>query len=202
MSAAIPIAKQVQFLKHVSIFKGLGEGMIAVIAAAMQMKKQKTGSLLCEEGGPGNACFILASGAAEVFTGKAPNEQLITTLNYTSVVGEVALIDGKRRSASVRCKGDVTYFVLMRDELERLIGSGNPAGLKLLDNLTRMLASRVRMVNQRYADIFSQAGDTIAKLNEKMLELQKTIEASATDESAEASSEGEDLMKMVGYVGR
>ena len=190
----IPIEKQVQFLKHVALFKGLGDGMIAVLASVMQMRKQKSGTLICEEGGPGNACFILASGQAEVFTGKAPSEQMICTLNYTSIVGEVALIDGKRRSASVRCKGDVTYFVLMRDEFERMVNGGNQAGLRLLDNLTRMLASRVRSVNQKYADISSQSGETIAKLNEKMKALQATVEG-----EGEAAEDGEDLMKMIGY---
>lgn len=200
MSAPIPIEKQVQFLKHVQLMKGLGDGMIAVLAAAMQMKKKHDGELLCEEGGPGNACFILASGAAEVFTGKAPNEQVICTLKYTSVVGEVALIDGKKRSASVRCKGDVTYFVLMRDEFERMIGSANPAGLRLLDNVTRTLAARVRSVNQRYADIFSHAGETMAQLAE-MSEKMRSLKASV-ESDGEGEASGEDLMKMLGYKGR
>jgi CRP-like cAMP-binding protein len=194
----IPLDKQVRFLAHVPLMKGLDDRLLGVLAGAMELRKQKAGTLLCNEGGPGNACFILASGAAEIFTNSAPHEQIIARLAYTAVVGEVALLDGKPRSASVRCLGDVTYFVLMRDVFERLIGSGNPAGLRLLDNLARVLAQRVRIVNQRYADIFSQAGDTIAKLEEQMRNLRSTVEV----DEPPAQRETEDLMKLIGYEGR
>ena len=68
--------------------------------------------------------------------------------------------------------------------------------MKLLDNMVQELAQRVRIVDNRYIDIYSKPGDTIAELNqrrEQLRELQATVEG--------APQSDDDLMKMIGYTG-
>lgn len=196
MSATVE--QQVRFLRAVPLLKGFDEALIAALCTSMQFKKAKAQSKLCEEGGPGNGCFILTSGECEVLTGTAPNEHLLCTLGLTSVIGEVSLVDGGKRSATVRCKTDVSYFFLSRDDFERLLNSRNRAGMRLLDNIVKVLSTRVRAVNQRYTDLFSKQGETMAALAERMRAIRSLSEGNLSADGDE-NKESNDLMKLVGY---
>lgn len=193
---SVTVEQQVKFLRAVPLLKGFEESLIAALCTSMQFKKAKAGSLLCQEGGPGNGCFIITSGECEVFTGVHPHEQVLCTLGLTSVIGEVSLIDSGKRSASVRCKSDVSYFLLSRDDFERLLNSRNKAGMRLLDNIVKVLSTRVRSVNQKYTDLFSKQGETMAALSERMRALRAAAEV---DQVGKETDEGDSLLKLVGY---
>ena len=111
-------------------------------------------------------------------------------------IGEIALIDGNPRSASARATENVIIFSLKRENFLELVNQGNHAGYKLLQNLVSVLSDRVRQVGDRYVDIFSKPGDTIAELNQRMGQLQ--------DLQAMVAGSGDakkDLLELVGYTG-
>ena len=78
-----------------------------------------------------------------------------------------------------------------------LVDAGNRAGYKVLENLVSTVTDRVRQVSERYVDIFSKPGDTIAELNQRMGQLQE-LQAMVVGNPGE---DKKDLLDLVGYTG-
>ena len=188
--------RQTEFLKRVPLFHGIEPDLVSSLAGIMTIRQFPAGSFLCHKGEPGNATFILGKGQVDVLT-QSKNGEILCTLGPGHVIGEVALLDGQPRSASLQAKEDVTAFVLMRGDFSRLLSAQNKGCMRLLDNIVQAIAMRVRVVNDQYIDMFSQPGETIQKLKEQMRSIQ-SIAAGGNQPSGDT----EDLLKNFGYISK
>ena len=188
--------QQTEFLKRVPLFHGIEANLVSSLAGIMTIRQFKADSFLCHKGEPGNATFILGKGQVEVLT-QSKNGEKLCTLGPGHVIGEVALLDGQPRSASLQAKDDVTAFVLMREDFSRLLSAQNKGCMRLLDNIVQAIAMRVRVVNDQYIDMFSQPGETIQKLKEQMRSIQSVAAG-----GNQPSGDTEDLLKKFGYVSK
>ena len=81
---------------------GCPEDALRPLSAAAHAVALKKGSRLCEEGSSADCCFVVASGRLKVvLSGRAGSEFIIGMLGPYALAGEVALIDGSVRSASL-----------------------------------------------------------------------------------------------------
>ncbi len=89
-------------LSRVPLFEGLSEAEFQMLCAGAQAVTMKKGARLCEEGTLANCCFVIAVGRVKVvLSGQAGNEFIIGMLSPYDLAGEIALIDGSVRSASL-----------------------------------------------------------------------------------------------------
>ena len=80
------------------------------------------GSLIVKEGDAADAFFILLSGRARVFKRSVTGDEIpLNVLTPGSEFGEMGLLEGGRRSASVRCSTDVKVLRLDRSKFIDLI---------------------------------------------------------------------------------
>jgi type IV pilus assembly protein PilB len=103
--------------------------------------------MIVKEGGPGDSMFFINSGVVEVRK-KDPNtgiEFLLTELKEGSCFGEMALLTGKPRSATVRTMEPTLCSVLENRDFEELILQ-NP---KVAMALSRVLAERLEDSNEQ-----------------------------------------------------
>ena len=190
------LEKKAAFLAQVPLIRGLDIKLVTILADIMQVHKVPPGQYLCRTGGPGDACYVVGHGQIDILAEEGEEERVLATLGPGHAVGEISLLDGKPRSASVRAKTECVIFALKRDDFDQLLNGGNPAGMKLLDNMVQELAQRVRIVDNRYIDIFSKPGDTIAELSQRREQLRE-LQAAVVG----APQSDDDLMKMIGYTG-
>src|SRR3989304_7805907 len=80
------------------------------LAKATVPRRCPRGEVIVEEGGQAIAFYIIAKGKAEVLKGS----QRLATLGDGDFFGEMALLDGYFRSASVRALEDFEGLVLSR----------------------------------------------------------------------------------------
>jgi small-conductance mechanosensitive channel len=95
-----------------------------------------TDQLVCEEGAPGDSFYIILKGSVEIFSRRV--EQYIATLNEGEFFGEISLLMGIPRSATVRTLEDSVLFVIERNDLQRLLE--NHQGLA--DQIAQKLVER------------------------------------------------------------
>jgi len=96
--------------------------------------------IVCEEGEPGDSFYIILKGSVEIFSRRV--EQYIATLNEGEFFGEMSLLMGIPRSATVRTREDSVLFVIERSDLQRLLGNHR----ELADQIAQKLVERQQML--------------------------------------------------------
>ncbi|MFN0148124.1 MAG: ATP-binding cassette domain-containing protein [Dehalococcoidia bacterium] len=109
-------------LSHAPLFSALTPGEIAALAAVVRSQAFAPGAVVVEEGGPGDAMFIIASGGVRVSPNSA-SSAVLAMLGPGEFFGEVALLDGGPRSAAVVADRQTTLLVLGREQVVRLAAS-------------------------------------------------------------------------------
>jgi cAMP-dependent protein kinase regulator len=97
-----------ELLGGVTLFSRCTKRMRATVARHMETASLPAGTTLIEEGEEGDAFFLLLAGSAAVRRGG----NTVAEQGEGAYFGELALLDGEPRSATVVAKEDVTVAVL------------------------------------------------------------------------------------------
>lgn len=107
--------------------------------------KAKKGETLLRQGDSGDFLVILIEGQARVTIFTANGREIVLAYaSAGSVLGEIALLDGGVRTASVIAMEPLRYVTLARPAFERVIASNHGIALRIM----RELSQRLRLANQ------------------------------------------------------
>jgi len=95
-----------------------------------------TGQIVCQENDPGDSFYIILSGSVEVFSQRT--EKYIATLHAGEFFGEMSLLLGTPRSATVRTLEDSILFVVSHNDLQQLLIDHQ----ELADEIAQKLSER------------------------------------------------------------
>jgi CRP-like cAMP-binding protein len=118
-------------LRHVGLFEALAESHLRRIARFVTVERYAGGSTVVLAGEPGDSLFIILNGRARVRTPGGHTR----ALGADDCFGELALIDGAPRSATVTAVGDLTTAKLTRADFEKLLKAEPAVAVGLLDGL-------------------------------------------------------------------
>lgn len=108
-----------ELLKQVTYFADFSELQLRQLIEVGFRRKLKTSEVLFRENDPGDAFYIVLSGAVEVFAEKL--EKQLAILPAGKFFGELSLMLGIPRTASVRSLEDTTLFVINRTGFQKLL---------------------------------------------------------------------------------
>ena len=123
------------------LFDGLSEKALKEILEKGVYRTFKQGDILIREGEEGDEFFVIIKGKVEV----SSRGSVIAVLGDGEFFGEMALLEGVKRSATVRAIEDTEVFILNRDGFQELLKINPKAGLKILQTLS----NRLRKSNER-----------------------------------------------------
>jgi CRP-like cAMP-binding protein len=134
-------------LADVPLFAGLPTGILDDLARESRTRRYAAGQVLWNEGDPGEALLVLEEGQLRVsrFTG-AGIEVVLAVLEAPAALGELAVLDGAPRDASVIAQRPVTVRLISRTAFQALLRR-EPA---FVEGLLRTLAGMVRAGNTRH----------------------------------------------------
>jgi CRP/FNR family cyclic AMP-dependent transcriptional regulator len=115
-------------LASIELFAGLSKKELAAIDRLMTPINIKAGKEVIKEGTAGREAFILVEGTASVWR----NGKLIASVGKGAVLGEVALLANRARTATVLAETAMTVEVLNRREFEQLLDDNPGITRKLL----------------------------------------------------------------------
>ncbi|CUS82486.1 CRP/FNR family transcriptional regulator, anaerobic regulatory protein [Candidatus Kryptonium thompsonii] len=134
------MVEDINFLRNVSIFEELPERDLARIASLGTRKIFSKGSVILMEDEIGSALFIIIDGKVKVSrldeTGK---EVILSILGPGEVFGEMSLLDGMKRSATVSALTDTEVLIIYRDDFLNLLNKHPQIAISLLKELTQRL---------------------------------------------------------------
>jgi CRP/FNR family cyclic AMP-dependent transcriptional regulator len=148
-------------LRQVELFSGLDDTVLQQIASVVRPREFDRGELLFVEGDVGDALLLLVTGSVTVFRTSPDGERAaLTVLEPPEVLGEIALLDGAARSASVEATELTTVLSLSRAEFFGLLRH-QPT---VLEPLMRQLGTMVRRLTEQAADhVFLDLAGRVAK---------------------------------------
>jgi CRP/FNR family transcriptional regulator, cyclic AMP receptor protein len=131
----------IEVLQQVPLFKNLPEKQLRSLASEFTERRFTEGQELTSEGMGGAGFFIIASGTARVTVGGAER----ATLGPGDFFGEIALIDGGTRTATITATSDGVAHGLTPWQFRPLVETNAEIAWPLLEEMAR----RVRELEQR-----------------------------------------------------
>jgi CRP/FNR family transcriptional regulator/CRP/FNR family cyclic AMP-dependent transcriptional regulator len=142
------------FLSRVEIFAGLGQRDLKAVAKSCGEATYADGEFLCRQGERGVAAFLIVSGRISVENEMADGGTVVLAeLGQGAMVGEMAIIDGDERVASIRAVGDVMALVLTQWAMQGLIKERPSIAATMLPVVVRRFRATSAELRKRDGDV-------------------------------------------------
>src|SRR2546429_4927835 len=140
--------QSIDLLSRVPLFSELSREELERISRVSVARSFPAGVRVFHEGDHSDACYIVRSGDLRV-TREHPDGRAIAlaTLGPGDIFGELAMLDGGTRSASVETLADCELLALPAPDMRRVVAEHGEIAAKLIIALTR----RLRETNERVA---------------------------------------------------
>lgn len=145
-----------QHLRRTSLFDPLSDEEARALAARARVEQFFTGETLMHQGQPGDSLYILDKGRVEVVVSHDGRSERVAELGPGSFIGEMALLTGAQRTATVVALEPIHSFVIDREAFARIL-EGNPA---IAEGISETLAARQRELEATHAALHRAASAT------------------------------------------
>jgi len=162
-------------LSRVAMFQSLGESDLEALAGVARQITAERGELIVSQGSAGESLYIVARGQIRVYLSDETGKEIILGLEGPGAIfGEIAVLDGQPRSASVAAMERTELLVIEGREFRQLleVHTGLSLGviaalagmLRKLTDATQGLALQSayrRLVAQLYERAVEEDGQTV-----------------------------------------
>ena len=133
------------------LFEALDESTLALVADAMRGRRFRRGETVFHVDDPGDALFVVTAGEIKIVLPSDENAEpvILTTVGRGGFFGELALLDGRPRSASAIAVRAAETLVLRREAFDRLVDA-EPA---LRRAMFAALAAEIRRLTSQVEDL-------------------------------------------------
>jgi hypothetical protein len=118
---ALPLYRAREAVKSIPLFGNLEEPMLASVAEGFHALELPAGARILTEGSPGAEMYVIRAGEVAVYHEGADGQRSVLAIyKPRQHFGEMALLTGNPRNASVSAVTPVTLLRLLRTDLEQL----------------------------------------------------------------------------------
>jgi CRP/FNR family cyclic AMP-dependent transcriptional regulator len=144
----------ISFLVASPLFADLDPMERAEVVRIMEIQRLQVGEEIFREGDPGDSWYVIFEGQVEVTVLRASGtERQAAVLDSGASFGEMAMLDGAARSATVRAVGPLTVFRFRRPHFEELLGDGSLGAYKLILAMAREMSVRLRRLTREVSEL-------------------------------------------------
>jgi CRP/FNR family transcriptional regulator, cyclic AMP receptor protein len=155
-------------------FQGLAAELIEQVSSHAITRMVKGGTVIYTKGDPGNSLFAVVAGTVRISVPSMEGKDTVfNLLNEGEIFGEIALLDGRPRSAEVTAVTDCELMMINRRDFVPLMHSHPEIAFKLID----ILCEKLRKTSEQVEDVMFL--DLPARLAKILLKLAQTADHSA-----------------------
>lgn len=131
-------ADQLKMLKKIDFLSPLSEGELRELSESLEWKVYPKNKSIIKQDEEGDSFFIIKEGEVEVSIVKKKKTKVIATLKNNDYFGEMSLLTGKKRFATVKTKKETEVFILKKEKFGSILLS-NPS---IANEMSRILVER------------------------------------------------------------
>ena len=146
-------ARRLESLKGVAIFAPLGEQQRDHLAERCRVEVFGTGETVLRQGAPGDSLYVIRAGTVAIQLGVQGLEREVATLGPGQLFGEMSLMTGAARTATVVAKSDCECYVIDKALFHEVIGGSEI----LVKQIATILAERHAELEGEVAQIGAEA---------------------------------------------
>jgi CRP-like cAMP-binding protein len=164
-----PAQRLEQALRTIDLFRPLSDDELRTVTTRFRPLHYAAGERIIEEGSPGDSFFIIDQGQVVVSKklGGVPRE--VARLVPGEFFGEMALLTGEKRSATIAAAGDVDLFMIDKAGFQDIVAA-NPA---VAVDISTLLAERREALTQAEDDLTRRYETTAGRAELKDTILQR-----------------------------
>jgi CRP/FNR family transcriptional regulator, cyclic AMP receptor protein len=136
----VSISRFAAELGKVPMFAGCSQRELQIVARAVREVRHKAGTVIAREGEPGIGLFVIMKGSASVTIGGSRKG----TLSEGEFFGEIALLDGGPRTATVTAETDIELLGLTEWVFRGLVQQHPSIAVKTLQAMAARLRSATK----------------------------------------------------------
>ena len=144
----------VHSLHAIPLFKSLTKKGITGLLGIIHNRNYIAGEYIFYQGDPGIGLYLIRDG--EVLINRENdkgNKITLAAFHKGDFFGELALIDGEKRSASAIANSDTKLSVIFKPDLDEFIEKYPKKGIKIVQGIAEITAVRLRTLNEDYFNL-------------------------------------------------
>jgi CRP/FNR family transcriptional regulator, cyclic AMP receptor protein len=145
MQLGLRRSQRVQLLREVELFKGCSTSELGRISSLTTEHRVAEGEVLTRRGDAGLEAFVVVEGRATA----SRKGKTIARLGPGALFGELALLDGGRRTATVTAETDMLLLVLSRREFASMLATAPSVARKIICELGARLRRTDELLDSR-----------------------------------------------------
>ena len=190
MTTPIPQGMTLEAIRSVPLFGSLSDDAAHELLTLLKSRAVAAGTSLFRAGELGDAMYLIQSGRVRIAVHDADGREIVLAeLAQGDFFGEMAIIDGKQRSADAAVIEDAHLSVLSRENFLRFINTNPGVALEMLSAVFQRLRHTDRMLQQRVS----------RNVNEEQ-EKRMTIADRAADAIAEFGGSWKFIITAIGII--
>ena len=139
-------------LDGLNFFKEFSYPELTVIGKYLMLQSAAKGTTIFQEGDPGSFMLILIKGSISIYKGGEHGQHLLSSESKGRVVGEMALLDRERRSATCIVDQDCDYVTLNQEGLRKLAAEYPALAYRFMYCVAQLISRRLRRTSGMMAD--------------------------------------------------
>jgi CRP-like cAMP-binding protein len=182
---------KLSLLRNHSLFRDLPAAVIEHLGSYMKTRRVVRGTTIFAKGDPGTGLMGVLAGTVKVSVASADGKDIVLNLFHDGeVFGEIALLDGRPRTADATAMSDCELVVIERRDFVPFLSNHPDVMLKFIE----ILCSRLRRTSEQVQDItFLNLPTRLAKT---LLQLTAAEDGSATARKAAVTQR--EISQMIG----
>jgi len=174
------MSEEIEVLRNVPIFGELSDQELERIASLGIRKKYKKGGIILLEEETGAALFVIMSGKVKIVRmDDDGREVILSILGESDFFGEMAILDGSTRSASVVATSKSELFMIHRGDFLKALNDYPTVAIALLRELTNRLRKADQQIKSlslkdasgRVATVILQLADDVGVFRKGKVEI-------------------------------
>ncbi|MBC7930866.1 MAG: DUF1003 domain-containing protein [Rubrivivax sp.] len=157
MSANARPLMTLEALRSVPLFASLDDEGATGLRELLELELEPAGSEIFKQGDEGDAMYLIEDGRVRIFINDADGDEVtLAELAGGDFFGEMAILDGKPRSAHATVIADARLAVLSRDHFLDFVRLNPDVALTMLGAITKRLRETDEMLRQRVTRNFNE----------------------------------------------
>jgi CRP/FNR family cyclic AMP-dependent transcriptional regulator len=136
-------------LQSIPVFSMLTRKDLTNLINIIHTRNYLSGEYIFYQGDPGIGLYLINDGEVVIQRTNESGEVIpLATFYEGDFFGELALVDGEKRSASATAKTDCRLSVIFKPDLDEYIEAYPRKGIKILQGISEIIAVRLRKINE------------------------------------------------------